>query len=93
MHLGPGFYILRVVDGPLEELPEDGQRVLGPNIRDGIRTLVRGSQDRVRGPRGPFQVADSREGLEGVTEDIEPGIHTSCSVLSRSYNVLQLHRC
>ena len=64
MHLGPGFYILRVVDGPLEELPENGQRVLGPNIRDGIRTLVRGSQDRVRGPRGPFQVADGREGLE-----------------------------
>ena len=43
----PGLHVPRVIDGPLEEVPDDGEGVLGPDVGDGVVALWRKKADKM----------------------------------------------
>lgn len=71
MHLGPGLHVVRVVDGPLEVLPENGEGVSGPDVGDWVVSLVSRALDRVGRARGSLVVGQRSVRFQRMAQDVE----------------------
>lgn len=72
-HLALGLHVVRVLDRARQVLDAVPQRLQREDVADGVRALVRGPQDGVRGARHPLVVGDGGPALEGVAQDVEAG--------------------
>lgn len=61
-------------DLPLEELAQNTESVLGPNVTDGVAALVGRPLDRVVRSRPSLLERHGREGLQRVAQNVEAGV-------------------
>ena len=76
-HLALGFVVLRVPDRAGQVLDRAAEGLQREDVGDGVRALVGGAVDRVRGAGHPLVVGDRGPGLQRVAQDVEArgGVH------------------